>query len=193
MIIGNLDWKNGSINPSGIVPMAYRIRKDFIKSWPTIVDEPTDATTASQFANYVGDFVLVAGKKFEKIYSIQGKGKVSFEPVGETDSRMYMNKASLFFPDLTDEARAFAKDAANGNYVYVVPTPNKRFHLIGHESYRVTSPISGDSGDAPGSAKGLTINIECPDVTPLPRYMGALLLSDGELDCETGVFTPSAP
>lgn len=193
MEIGNLDWKNGSVNPSGIGPIAYRIRKDYIKSFPTIEDEPSAETPVSQYANYTGDFVLVASKKWEKIYSTQGKGKVFFEPIGETDTRMYTNKATLFFPDLTDEARAYAKDAANGDYVYVIPTPGKRYHLIGHETYRVTSPISGDSGDAPGSAKGLTINLECPDVTPLPRYTGALLLADGELDCETGVFTPSIP
>lgn len=191
MDIGNLDFKNGSVNPSGISPIAYRIRKDHISAFPTIVDTPVEGTTVPQYANYTGDFVLVAGKKWEKIYSTQGKGKVFFEPIGETDTRMYTNKATLFFPDLTDEARAYAKDAANGDYIYVIPTPNKRYHLIGHKHYRVTSPISGDSGDAAGSTKGLTINIECPDVTPLPRYIGALLLADGELDCETDVFTPA--
>lgn len=193
MEIGNLDWKNGTVNASGIKTIAYRIRKDYIKSFPVIEDTPAAETTVAAFANYTGDFVLVAGKKWDKIYSTQGKGKVFFEPVGETDTSMYMNKATLSFPDMTDEARAYAKDAANGDYVYVIPTPGKRFHLIGNEDYRVSSKISGDSGDAPGSAKGQTINLECPDVTPLPRYTGALLLSDGELDCETGVFTPSAP
>lgn len=193
MEIGNLDWKNGTVNASGIKTIGYRIRKDYIKSFPVIEDAPAEGTTVHAFANYTGDFVLVAGKKWDKIYSTQGKGKVFFEPVGETDTSMYVNKATLSFPDLTDEARAYAKDAANGDYVYVIPTPGKRFHLIGSEDYRVSSKISGDSGDAPGSAKGLTINLECPDVTPLPRYTGALLLSDGELDCETGVLTPSVP
>lgn len=192
MDIGNLDFKNGSVNPSGIVPIAYRIRRDYISAFPTIVDTPDEETTVAQYASYAGDFVLVAAKKWEKIYSTQGKGKVFFEPVGETDSRMYMNKGTLSFPDLTDEARAYAKDAANGDYVYIIPTPNKRYHLLGSPDYRVTSSISGDSGDAPGSAKGLTIALECPDVTPLPRYAGALILSDGELDCDTGIFTPTA-
>ncbi len=193
MDIGNLDWKNGSVNPSGIKPIAYRIRRDYITSFPVITDETDETTTLDQFANYTGDFVLAAGKTWEKIYSTQGKGKVFFEPVGETDSRMYTNKATLSFPDLTDEARAYAKDAANGDYVYIVPTPKKRYHLIGNQDYRVTSQITGDSGDAPGSAKGLTINLECPDVTPLPRYTGVLNLADGDLDCETEVLTPTAP
>lgn len=191
MDIGNLDFKTGSVNPSGIVPIAYRIKKENITSFPSIVDTPVAETTVALYANLVGDFVLKATKKFEKIYSTQGKGKVSFEPVGETDSRMYMNKATLSFPDITDEARAYAKEAANGDYVYVIPTPNKRYHVLGSPDYRATSQVSGDSGDAPGSAKGLTINLECPDVTPLPRYVGALLLSDGSIDCDTGVFTPT--
>lgn len=191
MDIGNLDWINGSVNPSGINTIAYRIRRDYITSWPSITDNPEDTTTVEQYANHTGDFVLVAGKKWEKIYSTQGKGKVFFEPVGETDCSMYNNKATLSFPDINDKARAYAKDSANGDYVYVIPTPNKRFHVIGNEDYRVVTKIQGDSGDAPGSSKGITINLECPSVTPLPRYSGVINMAEGDLDCDTGVFTPS--
>lgn len=189
--LGNLDWPNGKVNPSGIVPIAYRIPRENITAWPTISDDPTVATTIGALVNYVGDFVLATGKKWETVYSTQGKGKVTFEPVGELDATMYVNKGTLSYPDITDEVRAFAKMAANGDYVYIVHTPNGRYHVIGNESYRVKSAVSGDSGDAPGSAKGVTINIECSDVTPLPCYKGELATAAGTLDIETGVFTPA--
>ena len=54
----------------------------------------------------------------------------------------------------------------------------------------MTSP-SGDTGDAAGSAKGSTIELEAPDVTPLPIYKGELALADGTLDCATDTFTPT--
>ena len=191
LALGNLDWPNGKVNPSGIVPIAYRIPKAHITSWPVIKDDPNVALSISEYVNYVGDFVLALGKKWETVYSTQGKGKVTFEPVAELDATMYVNKGTLSFPDITDEVRAFAKMAANGDYVYIVHTPNGRYHVIGNESYRVKSALSGDTGDAAGSAKGVTINIECSDVTPLPCYKGDLVTAAGSLDIETGVFTPA--
>lgn len=189
--IGNIDWKNGKVNPSGIVPIAYRIPKSDIISWPTIEDDPDVALSVAEFVNYKGDFVLAATKKWETIYSVQGKGKATFEQVGETDSMMYVNKGTLYFPDLTNEVRALAKMAANGDYVYLVHTPNDRYHVIGNEDYRVKSTFSGDTGDAAGSAKGVTINLECSDVTPLPSYIGDLVTSKGTYDILTKTLTPA--
>lgn len=196
LALGNLDWKNGKVNPSGIVPIAYRIPRAHIATWPTIEDNPEAAdVTLAKYANYLGDFVLAAGKKWETIYSTQGKGKATFEPVGETDAKMFTNKGTLSFPDLTDEVRAFAKMASNGDYVYLIHTPGTpgRYHVIGNKDYRVISALSGDTGDAAGSAKGVTITLECPDVTPLPLYLGDLVTAAGTLDTETGVFTPAVP
>lgn len=190
LAIGNIDWKNGKINPSGIVPIAYRIAKADITSWPTIEDDPEVAATVGALVNYTGDFVLAVGKVWDKIYSTQGKGKATFEPVGETDMVSYVNKGTLSFPDLTDEVRAYAKVAANGDYVYIIHTPNGRYHVIGNEDLRVKSSFSGDTGDATGSAKGVTITLEVPDNTPLPLYTGVLVTSEGSLDISTKVFTP---
>lgn len=194
MKLGDLDFKTGKVNPSGIVPMAYRIKREAITAWPTIVDEPVADSTIGTVSNYVGDFVLAATEKWERIYCTQGKGKASFEPVGENDVTMYMNKGVLVYPDISDEARAFAKEGANGAYVYLFHTPGNpgRYHVIGNKDYRTTTKCSGDTGDAPGSAKGLTINVECADITPLPCYKGDLLLSNGSMDCATGIFTPAA-
>lgn len=186
--IGNIDWPNGKVNPSGIVPIAYRIPKSHIISWPAIEDDPGVAATSEAFANYTGDFVLVAGKKWATIYSTQGKGKATFEPTGENDAKMFLNKGTLSFPDLTDDIRALAKMAVNGDFVYIIHA-NGRYHVIGSKDYRVTSGYAGDTGDAPGSAKGVTISVECPDVTPLPCYKGLLVTAAGSLDTESGQFT----
>lgn len=193
LALGNLDWPNGKVNPSGIVPIAYRIPRAHITAWPSISDDSNVAASIGAFVNYLGDFVLAAGKKWETVYSTYGKGKATFEPVGERDTSMFVNKGTLSFPDLTDEVRAFAKMAINGDYVYLIHTPNGRYHVIGDECYPVKSTFSGDTGDAAGSAKGVTINLECSAVTPLPLYKGELVTAAGSLDIETGVFTPAIP
>ena len=116
-------------------------------------------------------------------------GKITFEVTGETDCKMYNNKASMSYPDLTAEALAFSKAAANGDFVFIAKAAG-RYHIIGSPDYRAVLNPSGDSGDAAGSAKGISFEVECPDVTPLPIYEGTIKLADGELDCATGAFTP---
>ena len=191
MNLGNLDFAIGGINPSGIGATIYRVAKRDIAAWPTIVDDPTATGQVSTLSSYAGNFTLVTDAVWDKLYSTQGKGKVTFEVTGEVDCKMYTNKASLSFPDLTAEALAFCKAAANGDFVFIVKAAG-RFHVIGSPDYRCTISPTGDSGDAAGSAKGVTFEVECPDVTPLPLYVGELALSDGTLDCSDGSFTPAS-
>ena len=191
MNLGNLDFAIGGINPSGIGATIYRIAKSKIVSWPSINDDPNAGEGAvTSLSKYAGSFVLADAAVWDKLYSTQGKGKATFEVTGEVDCKMYTNKASLSFPDLTAEALAFCKAAANGDFVFIVKAAG-RYHVIGSPDYRAVISPSGDTGDAAGSAKGVTFEVECPDVTPLPLYEGKLELADGELDCADGSFTPS--
>ena len=161
--LASLDFKVGRVNPSGISPIAYFIAKEDIASWPVKKDDIADAASLDKFANLDGDFVLVTGKKWLKVYCTQGKGKCTFEPFGETDSKMYNNKAELFFPDLDDNARAFATVAANGDFVFIIPTPGAvaKYHVIGDKYWRATVETNG---------------VECP----IAAYYG-VLEKDGDL------------
>lgn len=191
--LASLDFQVGRVNPSGISPLAYFIAKSDITSWPTKVDSLDEAASLDKFANLTGDFVLKTGAKWLSIYCTQGKGKCTFEPFGETDSKMFNNKAELFFPELDDNARAFATAAVNGDFVFIIPTPGSvaKYHVIGDKYNRSTVEPNGDFGDAAGSAKGLTIAITCPCTHALPRYTGDLVLEGGTLDCSNDTFTPA--
>lgn len=186
----DLDFKIGCVNPSGIGETIYAVRKRDIKSWPKLVDDPdsTEAKGPGDLVSLVGDFILQEGKKFIRIYSTQGKGKLTFEPIGETDCKMFTNKASYSFPDLTPEAVGFSKMSVNDDFVYISKSAG-RWHVIGSPDYRTVTAISGDTGDAAGSAKGLSISVECPDATPLPIYLGKINLANGDFDCAKGEFT----
>lgn len=188
--LGNLDFNIGSINPSGIGVTIYRIAKADISTWPTIANDLSGTGALSTLSVYNGDFTLVTGAKWDKIYSTQGKGSATFEPTGETDCKMFLNKATFSYPKLSAELSAFAKVAVNGDFVYVIKHDG-RYVVIGSKDYRVTTDSSGATGDAAGSAKGATIALEVPDVTPLPGYVGVIVLADGSLDCSIDVFTPS--
>lgn len=192
LAFNDMTWKNGQVNPSGIKTIAYWCYKDDIAAWPTApADDPALAASTSGYVNYTGDFVMKSGKTFRRIYSTQGIGKATFEPTGDKDCKIFTNKATLKYPDLTDDSKALAKMGANSNIILIVPQPGKRFSVIGSDDYDVEVTPKGDTGDKPGSTKGLTIEVSAPDVNPLPNYVGDLALSDGSLDCSTGTFTAS--
>ena len=188
--LSDIGFPIGSVNPSGIKDTVYAIPKQYIKTWPTIVNDLASAASLKKYTVLDGDFELVPGKTWIRIYTTQGKGKITFESQGETDCKMFVNKATLSYPKLTDEGRALAKFSVNGDLIYCVKHDGKYF-IIGSEDYRTEATPSGDSGDAPGSAKGMPFEISCPDVTPLPVYEGDIVLSNGTLDCSDGSFTPS--
>ena len=191
MNLGNLDFNVGGINPSGIGVTVYRVAKKDITSWPTVNDDPNAGSgDGESLSKMVGDFTLAPGKVWDKIYSTQGKGKATFETIGETDCMMVNNKLTISHPDLTAAALGFSKAALNGDFVYITKSAG-RYHVIGSKDYRTVTQPAGDTGDAAGSAKGCTIEITAPDVTPLPIYEGVIAMADGSLDCATDTFTPS--
>lgn len=189
----NLDFNIGGVNPSGIASTIYAVNKRDIASWPTLSDDITnDETTAAEAVKYAGNFTLKTGKKFIKIYSTQGNGKATFEQLGELDSKMFKNKLFISYPDLTPEGLAFCKEACNGDTVYIVKSAG-RWHVIGNPDYRTESTsTTGDTGDKAGSAKGIKLEAECPDTTPLPIYEGTVVTDEGTVNLKTGEITPAA-
>ena len=188
----NLDFNIGRVNPSGIGTTVYRIRQRYITGWPTIENDPDKDNTIDEadMSTLNGSFTLDTGKYWQKIYSTQGKGSITSETTGDTDSKMFINHASFSFPDLTPEALGFSKVSVNDDYVYIVKAAG-RYHVIGSPDYRSVTTIAPTSGDAAGSTKGVVFTVDCPDVTPLPVYEGNIVTEDGTLNCSTGVFTPA--
>lgn len=193
MKLADIDFKIGSVNPSGISDIVYFIPKNDIQNWPKIINEFEEAQDVDDYVEYGNDsdksFALKADAKWLRLYTTQGKGKMSWEYMGETDCKMVTNKASMSYPRITNKSRGLAKYASNGDFVFIVKHDGK-FYVIGSPDYRATLTPNGDTGDAAGSSKGITVEIECPDVTPLPTYVGDLVLTDGTIDCSTGKFTP---
>lgn len=188
----NLDFNIGRVNPSGIGTTVYRIRQRYITGWPTIENDPDKDNTIDEadMSTLNGSFTLATGKYWQKIYSTQGKGSITAETTGDTDSKLFINHASFSFPDLTPEALGFSKVSVNDDFVYIVKSAG-RYHVIGSPDYRSVTTIAPTSGDAAGSTKGIVFTVDCPDVTPLPVYEGNIVTEDGSLNCSTGVFTPA--
>lgn len=178
------------MNPSGIKPIAYFIPMVDIKTWPTMSAAPT---TAAEATAYDGDFTLQTDKTFISIYSTHGVGKVEFEITGERDCKVATNKATLSYPDMNDEAVEVCNRLVNSNGVFLVPYFKAggkiAYAVLGNENLGAEISPKGTSGDKAGTQKGVTFEISATDPYVLPRYTGVLPLSDGSLNCATGVFT----
>lgn len=193
MSFKNLDFQGGGANPSGIKSTIYAVLKSEITKFPEV---NAAATTPQEEAGYKSesDFTLAAGKKWRKIYTTQGVGKVETEPTGEDDCQCIVNKGTFKYPDVDDTAKAFINASLNSAMVAIVPHYTKngvRYAVIGGQDFDAKITNKGNSGDKPGSAKGIDIEISAPDYMALPNYLGVIETDDGSLNCATGMFTPT--
>ena len=135
MDLEDISFKLGSVNPSGISDEVYFIPKQEIATWPTNEDDFDEAEDGDEYAQYDGSFGLVAGKTWTRLYSTQGKGKISWEYQGETDCKVVVNKASLSYPKITNEARAFA---------HHLLCPRALIHSVQATGLRLTEEVLGN-------------------------------------------------
>lgn len=185
--IADVPFRIGQANGSGIGKYVYFMPSDSILGWPSISNNIVDAATAAHYVGYVGDFAVAPGACWIRIYNTQGEGRMSAEPMGARDSIMFANRLSYRFPKLTMSAMKLSNAVVNGDGVFVA-WHDGAYRVVGNKHYRCDVTPSVTSGDAAGSAKGITFEAECPDYKALPIYKGKLVLEDGILDCNTDSF-----
>lgn len=162
----------------GTKAIGYWIHKSDIATWPTAPKSLQAATTVSEATHWTGEFVLVAGAKWKKIYGTQGKGKVMFSKQGEKDNGSFANKAHFEHPTLRDEMLAYSLAAKNDDLVHIFEEiDGSERTVIGHPDFQATITIEGDSGDGATTRKGVIVDIEVTDTHPLPRFDGAIQLT----------------
>ena len=189
----DIDFAEGQINPGSIADEVYVAFQSEIIEFPAIIDnfEPTGNIALNKIVNMVGSFKMATvDNYFIKLYNTQGQGNLSYETVGEADGKLFKNKLECKFPKITDKIRAFAKYTANTKCIYVVKHAGN-FYVLGNPDYPVVTTTLGDTGKNAEDAHGITINVEATDTTPLPKYLGILMVRGGYISCDTGALTMS--
>ncbi len=191
----SLNFQTGKMNAAGIHTLAFAVRKSDIKTFPKLSNSPA---TAAEEVTYEGNIVMKDGKFAVQMYSTQTKGEVSYEVVGEKDCKCINNKATLKYPDLSVESKAFVTAASNDNLVvlvahFVAGSREPQWVMLGDQYWDASMTPTGTSGLAPGDDRGTTIEIIAPGFVALPVYTGTITLEDGVYDCTTNEFTPNEP
>lgn len=176
----NLEWTIGVDNTPGIYPDAYFIRKSDISEWPTLREDPS---TAEEVAKYVGDFSLVDGATWKKLFCDVNKSPISVEAQGEKFSKSYLNTATFKYPGTKADAIAFARNAVNDDLVFLFrEKATGNWRVVGNEMFQCDVNVSQAIGGAPTDDRGTTVEISVTDRMPAPIYDGSIMTDDGDIN-----------
>jgi len=177
----SLKFCKGTTVLPGIRQVGYFIPKDDITKWPTL---PSTATTdVGVLATYNGSFTTAADKKWHRIDFTLNKGQISAETQGDIPARTFLNKATLYHPEIDEIASGVVRQMLTDDIVYLVQLRNGKWRVLGNESFPTDTKPQQQSGEGTSGDFGTTLEIEVTDVCPAPYYTGTLTTDDGEIDC----------
>lgn len=171
----------------GIRRRMYYINGADIVSWPKLPKIGAQGVDMPGLAVYVGNFVLKEDAYFQFMDLKDESSNVTYETVGENNSKCFSNKVNAVLAGQDDAIKGFARQAVNANMVYVYQQRDGKFCVVGNEAYDSHTAPAGDTGAEVTAANSTTFAIDCPDECPTPTYVGIMPLSaTTHLNCETG-------
>ena len=162
----------------------YISRRDIVK-YPTLAAPAADSTP-EKLTTYVGSFTQAAGTKWLPLARVPGKGNIECEPQGSKPSVTYLCKFTATHPTIDEDATAFARMAADDDFVFLIQTRSGRFRVLGGEAFPAEVKAKLSTGEGTTGEGGLSIEIEATDLMPAPFYVGDILTADGTIKAATG-------
>lgn len=143
---------------------------DDVATWPTAPVAPEDV---EDYAEWVGDVVMKAGKKAFTFYSTDDTSELQFNQVGETDGISFEVKLTVFNPGLKKKLLGFIAAVKNENLFLIAQDNESQYYLLG-DSLRAAKMVPGEgigTGKATADRKGA--NLSFVFKTNVPRvYTG---------------------
>lgn len=179
----------------GIRRRLYYVNKSAIVKFPKLPDVgDEDATDMAKLAQLIGDFELAADNFFQFIELKDEASNVTFDTVGEDESKLFNNQANAIVAGQDDEVKGFSRQAINDDIVYVYQDRAGKFCVLGNEMFKCHTTPSGDTSAEATGASISTFAIQCYDECPVPTYTGKLQISETEyLDCADGEIKKNTP
>ena len=108
----------GKKNLPGIRRRLYYKNKAAIATFPKLPDVGgEEVTDMAMLARLQGDFVLAADEYWQFIDLKDEASNVTYETVGEDESRLFNNQANAIVSGQDDEVKGFARQALNDDIV----------------------------------------------------------------------------
>lgn len=143
---------------------------DDVAQWPAQAVSPA---TVEEYAEWVGDVVMKAGKKAFTFYSTDDTSELQINPVGEKDGLSFEMTLSVFNPGLKKKLLGFISAIKNENVFLIAQDNEGQYYLLGDEK-RAACMVAGEgigTGKATADRKGA--NLKFVFKTNVPRvYVG---------------------
>lgn len=178
----------GKKNLPGIRRRLYYKNKAAIATFPKLPEVGgEEVTDMAMLARLQGDFVLAADEYWQFIDLKDEASNVTYETVGEDESRLFNNQANAIVSGQDDEVKGFARQALNDDIVYVYQDRAGKFCTLGNDMFKCHTSPSGDTAAEATGAVTSTFAIQCYDECPVPTYTGKLQISATQyIDCADG-------
>lgn len=187
----DVKYCKGQKNNPGLRSYAYFIKRSNVVTFPT--KKGSAATTLEEIAKLVGDFVLAADKKWSKIELIPDKNNFSIDSVGQFPTKVFKNTVTIIVPGTNEEVTGLAAQLNNDDCLFLVPTRNGKFRLVGNEEYNCDVKPKLESGSGAEDANSTSMEITVNDDIPCPFYPGKIATNEGDISGADGkaiVVTP---
>ena len=120
---------------------------------PVNIEDLVDIVTAHTFNS---------GGCFKKAYT-QNKGKLDLKSVGELDGKSFKQEFEFFYPGNLSEAHAFAAQAKNDNFIFLIEKPdsaNAGYLQVGTEMFPAKVSPEFTTATNESGVQGYTFKVE---------------------------------
>lgn len=175
LVYADLDFDTEANNMGGFTNVAYLGISTHISAWPA---PPTTITSMGDQALMTGDFTMVSGKKFIKIYVSPGTFGLDSEPQGETDGKSFRVKGELFFPGTKKECLGLVAALKNARGTIIAIDSNSGDQImVGTKDNPLYFSPKVSFGKVAADRRGATIAFECDSNVPAYIFDGVIPLT----------------
>ena len=160
-----------------------------IEGWPTKPNRDAEGFSLEKVPVFTGAFSMAQGKFFAQVDIINNTGNLKVEPQGTFGSKTFKITYTGDAPGTEEEITGLSAELLNAEVVAVVPTRNGKFRIVGSEDFPAEVGPSQDTGKSATDTNQTSFEITADDELPAPFFTGTLPVSEGSLNCSTGVIT----
>jgi hypothetical protein len=167
----DVTWADGQENMGGTsqVEILYAVAEDIV-TWPDYVAVPA---TDADYNTVTDSFVMVATKKFHKLYLTPETGEVKSSLIGGVDSRSFKHEFEGFHPGGSDAVEALLTKFKNSRGAFVIQESDGTIRLVGTKKFPARlEAVDSTSGKKYDDSRGKTIKIFSYGKSPAPKFTG---------------------
>ena len=160
-----------------------------ILTFPTKPNRTGENFSLENVPVLTGAFTMAQGKFFAQVDIINNNGNLKVEGQGTFGSKTFKCTYTGNAPGTEEEISGLIAELLNAEIIAVVPTRSGKFRIVGSEEFPAEINPSQDTGQAPTDTNQTVLEIVADDELPAPFFTGTLPVSEGSLNCSTGVVT----